>query len=77
MSITNVTSVKYLLIPVVSPGEIRTFIALLPAGDAVLFYGLACVKTTNLFNLAETRTASFYNRLAALYDWFCANMEDS
>jgi len=77
MSITNVTSIRYLLVPVVSPGEIRTFIALLPAGDAILFYGLAGVKTTNLFNPAEKRTASFYNRLEALYDWFRTNLEDS
>ena len=75
MSITNVTSIKQLLIPIVKPGEIRTFVALVPVGDMVVFYGLAYVRMFNLFNLAEKKTESFYNRLIALFRWFRNNLE--
>ena len=75
MSITNVTKIKQLLIPIVRQGEIRTFVAVVPIGDTVVFYGLAYVKLFNLFNLAQKKTASFYNRLLALFNWFRDNLE--
>ena len=75
MSITNVTKIKQLLIPIVRQGEIRTFVAVVPIGDTVVFYGLAYVKMFNLFNLAQKKTASFYNRLLALFNWFRDNLE--
>ena len=74
MSITNVTSISQLLVPIVKPGEIRTFVALVPLDDMVVFYGLVYVRMLNLFNLAEKKTESFYNRLIALFQWFRANL---
>lgn len=75
MSITNTTPIRRLLLPIVGPGGLRTFVILAPTEEGILFYGLVYVKTTNLSNLAGDMTGSFYNRLTALFEWFRGNLE--
>lgn len=75
MNITNFTALKQFFIPIVQPGELRTYIALMHFENKILFYGLVYVKTTNFFINLEKNTESFYNRLIALYKWFITNYQ--
>ncbi len=75
MNITNFTTLKRFLIPIVQPGELRTYIALMHLDDKILFYGLVYVKTINFLINLEKNTESFYNRLIALYKWFKTNYQ--
>jgi hypothetical protein len=76
MNITNFTTLKQFFIPIVQPGELRTYIALMHLDNKILFYGLVYVKTINFFINLEKNTESFYNRLIALYKWFKTNYQD-
>jgi len=75
MKITNLVPIYYLLIPVVEPGNLKMYLAVYPHQDTILFYGFTCVNTPDAFNLAESRSASFYNRIKAMVAWFTANIK--
>lgn len=76
MDISNDSQIWYFLIPVVEPGNLKIFMAVFPYRDSILFYGFTCVNTINLFNLAESKIPSFYNRLKAMFAWFTTGMKE-
>ena len=75
MAISNVTTLRRFLIPIAKPGNMRTYILLMPLEDEMLFYGLAFVKSFDPFGTAQNREESFYNRLTALSNWFGTQLE--
>ncbi|MBN2443293.1 MAG: hypothetical protein JXJ04_18170 [Spirochaetales bacterium] len=70
MEIENSTQIWYTFIPMVDPGNLKSYIIVIPIGNEIFFYGYSCLRTINIFNMAETRIDSFYNRIKALYNWF-------
>jgi hypothetical protein len=76
MFMQNLTTVWALFIPAIQPGGFKTLLIVLPVKEGLLFYGLCCIKTVNLFGLAEKKgEASTYNRLVAFFKWFKTNYE--
>jgi hypothetical protein len=75
MHIQNWSTLWQFIFPIVQPRDLNMLVIIVPDGDALLFYGLAYVNVTNIFGLAEGRTASFYNRLKALFHWFKTSYE--
>ena len=68
----NLTPMRYLGIPLVRERESLTWICLIPFGDGILFYGLACARSGRFLGLEKStaREESFYHRLKALYRWY-------
>ena len=73
MSIRNQTLIRWFIFPLVQPQKLNMFVLIVPRGDQLLFYGLSYVNASNIFGIAESKTASFYNRLIALFNWFRTN----
>lgn len=70
MRMKNLTQIWYTVIPLINPSNLRSYIVIIPVGDNILFYGLSCLRTINLFGMAKNRWESLYNRIKAVYDWF-------
>jgi hypothetical protein len=75
MSIRNQTLLRRFIFPMVKPQKLNMFVLIVPRDDQMLFYGLSYVNATNIFGVAESKTASFYNRLIALFNWFRTNFQ--
>ncbi len=73
MSIRNHTLLRRFIFPMVQPEKLNMFVLIVPRGVKILFYGLSYVNASNIFGIAEAKTASFYNRLIALFNWFRTN----
>jgi hypothetical protein len=73
--LTNLTPLRYGVVPLVAPGEWQTSVLVVPGTDHVLVIGLTAAKTWNLFGLERSRTASLYNRMKALVTWFGNNLQ--
>jgi hypothetical protein len=74
MKMENLTKIWYGIIPLIDPHHLNYIIFIYPKGDTILFYSVVCVNAFNLFGIAESRTASFYNRIKALYTWFLSQL---
>ena len=73
----NLTTMRYLMLPMVKPEESVTFILIIPEADRVMFYGAIGAHTIRLFGLERTKQDSFYNRLKATYGWFTDRIENA
>jgi hypothetical protein len=74
MKMENLTKIWYGIVPLIDPHNLNYIIFIYPQGDTILFYSVICVNAFNLFGIAESRTASFYNRIKALYSWYCSQI---
>jgi hypothetical protein len=74
MKMENLTKIWYGIVPLIDPHNLNYIIFIFPQGDTILFYSVVCVNAFNLFGIAESKTASFYNRIKALYNWFCSRL---
>ncbi|MBN1412088.1 MAG: hypothetical protein JW969_14690 [Spirochaetales bacterium] len=75
MKITNATTVWVFFIPVVEPDYLRSYLYIIPGNKSILFYGFSCVKIKDLFGLVQSKQASIYNRVKALYNWFISRYD--
>jgi hypothetical protein len=75
MKIENLTTLWRFIFRLVEPRDLSMFVLLLPQEDSILFYGLTYINAVNLFGIMDAKTASFYNRLKALFNWFSGSME--
>jgi hypothetical protein len=75
MKMENLTKIWYGIVPLIDPHNLNYIIFIYPKGDTIMFYSVICVNAFNLFGIAGSRTASFYNRIKALYAWFCSQVE--
>ncbi|MBN1798183.1 MAG: hypothetical protein JW822_06385 [Spirochaetales bacterium] len=74
MKMENLTKIWYGLVPLIDPHNLNYIIFIYPKEDTILFYSVVCVNAFNLFGIAESRTASFYYRIKALFNWFCSRL---
>ncbi len=65
----NVTPISFLLVPIIPAGNLVSFTLLLPAGNELLFYGVAVMHTTFPIGDRKSRTESLTNRIIAMSDW--------
>lgn len=72
MSIVNLTTMVYKVVPLVSPENLRTFVVIQPRPDdnTIAFYGNLGVRVPGLFGMRNRARDSFYNRIVALHGWF-------
>jgi hypothetical protein len=70
LSITNMTPLRYMLIPLIKEEKMQINIIIHVIDDHIIFYGNLGVKTIDLLGIAERKKESFSNRIEALYGWF-------
>jgi hypothetical protein len=76
LSMENTTTMVYKVVPLVTPGNLRTFVVVRPVPEdgVVTFYGNLGVRVPGLFGMKDRARDSFYNRIVALHDWFAAEL---
>jgi hypothetical protein len=72
---SNLTTMRYGIIPVAAPGMLNVRVLAINADDAVLFYAVSSAKAAVLPGVRSKLESSFGNRAAALYTWFIRNAE--
>lgn len=72
---TNLTSLNYGILPLVSPQDLLTAVYVVPFDDQLMVYGVTVAKTLSLFGLERSKTASLYTRMEALVTWFTNNLK--
>jgi hypothetical protein len=72
MTITNETTMIYKIVPLVRPGNLRTFLIVQPdpQSGTITFYGNLAVRVPGMFGMEDRARDSFFNRIVALHDWF-------
>ena len=66
----NLSTISFLLVPIIQPHGLVSQVVVVPSGKDVLFYGLAYLKSGLPMGEKATRVQSMENRLAALAGWF-------
>jgi hypothetical protein len=76
MLMENETTMVYTVIPLVRPGNLRTYLYVRPVEDrsVLQFYGNLAVRVPTILGLQERARNSFYNRIVALHDWFIGEL---
>jgi hypothetical protein len=69
VKIENLTTVSFLLVPVVSPRNLVSQIVLVRVGPDLLFYGLAYIRSRVPIGDRHSREDSLANRLTAVESW--------
>jgi len=75
VTLTNLTSLNYGIVPLVSPQGLLTRVYIAPYENRLLIYGVTVAKTFSLFGLEKSRTASLYTRMEALVTWLSNNLK--
>lgn len=72
MSIVNLTTMVYKVVPLVTPENLQTFLLIRPNPEegTIEFYGNLGVRVPGLFGMKDRARDSFYNRIVALHGWF-------
>ena len=70
MEMENETSINYMLVPIVGPKGLLSYLVVLPFENEIIVYGFSCLKITNFFGIADGKIGSLYNRIKAVYNWF-------
>ncbi|HTZ52605.1 MAG TPA: DUF6675 family protein [Spirochaetia bacterium] len=71
----NLTTISYLLVPIVTPRNFVSHVVVVPIGRDVLFYGVSCLKSGLPMGDLKSRTQSMENRLAAVAGWLSKRMQ--
>ncbi len=75
MSLHNLTKMYYSVIPIIDPKNFHMNLAIILREDALYIYGNSGVDTFTIGFLKDHINQSFANRLAAVSDWFVAQMK--
>lgn len=70
MGIVNLTTMTYMLFPIVGKENMSMQILVVPSREGILFYGLNTVKVLDLPIFYKKMESSFTNRMIALFHWF-------
>jgi hypothetical protein len=76
MSISNETTMRYMLFPLVKKGNMSMQMLILPVKEGIVFYGLSSIDVLDLKIFYDKMRDSFTNRLIALKDWFLDQVGD-
>jgi hypothetical protein len=74
VSLVNLTPLRYMLITLVPPEQLRTMFIIVPLQDKLVVYGITSANTPRLFGLERSKQSSFSNRMKALVSWFSTNL---
>ncbi len=74
MSISNETTMRYMIFPLVKEGNMSMQMLILPVEEGIIFYGLSSIDVLDLKVFYKKMRSSFTNRLIALKDWFLAEV---
>ncbi len=69
MTIRNLQTLTYGILPLVDPGNLQMFFVVVPLADKIAVYGAMEGKTVQLFGLEKSKDESFRNRMRALAGW--------
>ena len=69
LSLTNLQTLKYGLLPLVDPGNLKMLFVIRVLADKVAVYGILEAKTASLFGLERSKDENFRNRMRALASW--------
>ena len=75
MGIVNLTTMTYMLFPIVGKENMSMQILVIPGREGILFYGLNTVKVLDLPIFYRKMESSFTNRMIALYSWFLGELQ--
>ncbi|HET7838703.1 MAG TPA: DUF6675 family protein [Rectinemataceae bacterium] len=73
VEVGNVTKMSWGIVPIAAPGALKTWLFVVQASDAVVFYTASGAKAPGIFR--SRLQESFVNRAAALFAWFTAHKE--
>ncbi len=76
VAMENETTMVYKVVPLVRPGNLRTFLLVTtdPDRGVLSFYGNIGVRVPAMFGMEDRARDSFYNRIVAMHDWFAAEL---
>ena len=74
MGIVNLTTMTYMLFPIVKKENMSMQILIIPCREGIVFYGLSTVKVLDLPIFYKKMESSFTNRMTALYSWFLSRL---
>jgi len=72
--IENVTNIMLLFVPIIRPHDLVSYVALMPAGNELAFYGLAYLTTGFPIGDRHSREESLLNRLKAMETWLAGRV---
>jgi hypothetical protein len=75
LTIENLTSVSFLFVPIIQPGNLVNIFVIVPVGKELFFYGVCYLKTGMPLGDRVSREASLRNRLYAMADWLHAQLD--
>jgi hypothetical protein len=74
VKVENLSTITFLLMPLIQPGGFVSHIVLAPAGDRILFYGVSYVRMYLAIGDRGSRDASLKNRMIAMASWLEARI---
>ena len=76
LSMRNLTTMYYGIIPLVQPKKLLLDMIVLPGEDHILFYSCIGADTYTLFGLEKKALPSFSNRIKSLFSWFLQHLSE-
>ena len=67
--IENLATISLFILPLVTPHNLVTQVVVIPVDKDLLFYGVACLRTSMPIGDRRSREESLANRLIAMADW--------
>jgi hypothetical protein len=67
--IENLSTISFLFLPLITPRNLVSLVAVIPVEKDLLFYGVACIRTSMPIGDRHSREESLTNRLIAMADW--------
>ncbi len=75
MTLSNLQPLKYGILPLVDPGNLKMLFVVIVLADKVAVYGVMEAKTASLFGLERSKDENFRNRMRALAGWLGKRIE--
>jgi|SRR5208283_821765 len=67
--IENLSTISLFILPLVTPHNLVSHVVVIPVDKDLLFYGVACLRTSMPIGDRHSREESLENRLIAMADW--------
>ena len=77
MTLSNLQPLKYGILPLVDPGNLKMLFVVTVLADKVAVYGIMEAKTASLFGLERSKDENFRNRMRALAGWLGKRIESA
>ena len=73
----NITALSYGIIPAIGRGSLRSVMAIIDCGDAILIYAVSMARAASLPGMGERISNSFNNRMNAVLKWFTGMLDNT